>query len=349
MSTKTPLTPGDSEFTWKPSVEEDDTIRLLAEYDAGHPQRYRLADMYYEGLRIANDRGHRDALAAAAHCFRELMEKFERTNSVRTSPDSLGDRCRTLRDSWAKCMCSPRYAKKTGEWRGQIDNRLRSYLAKTKKFFEDFENDFPTVQIQAERLPLIVDGTWGTIPRIQRERHAEQWRDIRENFEEVSHHRPDAEVLSFPQWVSGLNTLLWTMLRPLSSKDMDRLDGLITTAEADPSFESAKLLISGIKTVRQHRYVFRKLESGELIPYLKKAGAFERPERSVKIGGREEPPDWPPSRYLVKMCPKYSEWVRDIFLDLLPIENERVYEDMIDAAVKMHPKVAADLIRGTLK
>lgn len=95
---------------------------------------------------------------------------------------------------------------------------------------------------------------------------------------------------------------------------------------------------------RNHFYT--SLEDPGWIDILDRAGKFSKipePHKDTKGEAIIIPP-WPESRYLVKMAPLVPEKVLRILLSIPKTENERVYFDIIDAALAMPADLAAKLV-----
>jgi hypothetical protein len=101
----------------------------------------------------------------------------------------------------------------------------------------------------------------------------------------------------------------------------------------------------------QARYFFDRLTNPEWIQVLRERGLFRKPapaDRNEEKGTISFPP-WPPSRYLARMASERPELVRDVFLQMDRSDNLSVYEDMVDAALRMQPNAGARLASSVLE
>jgi hypothetical protein len=115
-----------------------------------------------------------------------------------------------------------------------------------------------------------------------------------------------------------------------------------------PSRETVRKAVAAIKRPADYQYFFDRLQSPGWIEPLRQEGFLRRPPEAEREGGYIRFPQWPESRYLVRMASLEPELVASVFLDMEDTENARVQEDAIDAALAMPPAVAARLVPRAL-
>jgi hypothetical protein len=115
-----------------------------------------------------------------------------------------------------------------------------------------------------------------------------------------------------------------------------------------PSRETVRKAVAAIKRPADYQYFFDRLQSPGWIEPLRQEGFLRRPPEAEREGGYIRFPQWPESRYLVRMASLEPEHVASVFLDMEDTENVRVQEDAIDAALAMPPAVAARLVPRAL-
>lgn len=118
-----------------------------------------------------------------------------------------------------------------------------------------------------------------------------------------------------------------------------------------PTTEQVASAIALLGQAAQARYFFDRLKNPEWIQVLGERGLFRKPapaDRNEEKGTISFPP-WPPSRYLARMASERPELVRDVFLQMDRSDNLSVYEDMIDAALRMPPNAGATLARRVVE
>lgn len=90
-------------------------------------------------------------------------------------------------------------------------------------------------------------------------------------------------------------------------------------------------------------YFFERLESPDWIEPLWNNGFFRNPEPAERTGDSIRFPIWPESRYLARMAKKDPKLVRQVVLEIPATDNERVHEDLLEAATQMPPNIAKDI------
>ncbi len=100
------------------------------------------------------------------------------------------------------------------------------------------------------------------------------------------------------------------------------------------------------KGYAQYQYFFDRLNSPSWLDALLLAGFFKAPPVPVRDGQWINFPQWPESRYLVRMAhlPDAQETVLKIALQIPASENSRVHDDIADIALALRPAQAAKLI-----
>lgn len=90
-------------------------------------------------------------------------------------------------------------------------------------------------------------------------------------------------------------------------------------------------------------YFFGKLVSPEWIKPLSDEGFFRDPPPAERLGDLVRFPVWPQSRYLARMARKEPELVHDVLLEIPSSDNQRVHEDLLEAATEMPPNIGKDI------
>ena len=112
-----------------------------------------------------------------------------------------------------------------------------------------------------------------------------------------------------------------------------------------PDQETSKLLAVARRTPSNLRYFFEHLDDPGWIDVLEGEGFFASPVAAERTEDDEGTwlrfPDWPASRYLVRVASAAPERVAQVLRALPETDNVRVHEDMIEAAQQM-PAAWAD-------
>jgi tetratricopeptide (TPR) repeat protein len=116
--------------------------------------------------------------------------------------------------------------------------------------------------------------------------------------------------------------------------------------------DTSKLLAVARKTPSNLRYFLERLDDPEWIGLLEREGFFASPpdveQSEDDEGAWLRFPDWPASRYLVRMANATPQHVAQVFLELPATDNIRVHEDIIEAAQQMPAEWADRLASAEL-
>jgi hypothetical protein len=100
------------------------------------------------------------------------------------------------------------------------------------------------------------------------------------------------------------------------------------------------------KGYAEYTYFFEQLSSPAWLRPLEDRGRFRLPPPPIREGQYIRFPEWPESRYLVRMAriPEAQETVLRIALAIPASENSRVHDDLADIALSMQPSQSAALV-----
>lgn len=194
-------------------------------------EKQRLVEMVV-GIWRAVERNHTpETIVQIAHSARELMEKTLRYYTDKVSPEyRLGDQVQKLHASYVK-MCK-REGSAKDSWRGDIGKYLSVWLSEVDTFFTDYKQSRPQndeqVMAFAQKTNLApVPIPDATIKQIQQE-----WKYLRDYFNNVAHHRSDAPSSEDIQIRLGqLVDLLASVMSTQPVPAMKKLDDLIREGE----------------------------------------------------------------------------------------------------------------------
>lgn len=107
--------------------------------------------------------------------------------------------------------------------------------------------------------------------------------------------------------------------------------------------ELLKRVKDSIKTAADSQYFFDNLGSARWVLPLREAGYFRDPPGSVDKGDSISFPVWPQSRYLARIADQDPQSVIEVIRDIPDIGNPRIYEDLVDASLKLPAELANTL------
>jgi hypothetical protein len=100
------------------------------------------------------------------------------------------------------------------------------------------------------------------------------------------------------------------------------------------------------KGYAEYAYFFEQLKSPDWLRPLEDRGRFRLPPPPIREGQYIRFPEWPESRYLIRMAriPEAQETVLRIALAIPATENSRVHDDLADIALSLPPQQSARLV-----
>lgn len=116
-----------------------------------------------------------------------------------------------------------------------------------------------------------------------------------------------------------------------------------------PTREHVQEALSKIKTSADYEYFFDRLSTPDWIDPLRESGIFSSPAAARKEGGGTWFPNWPPSRYLVRVAAEAPEKVAAVIADIPETDNVRIHEDFVDAALAMPAEIAESLLQPAIR
>lgn len=113
-----------------------------------------------------------------------------------------------------------------------------------------------------------------------------------------------------------------------------------------PTAEQIGRAVALLSHREHHRHFFDRLENPEWLLALKEKGFFSSPPEPIREESRGTVafPVWPESRYLARMAKHAPDTVFGILSQIPDTENIRVHDDLVDAALALPPKLAAELV-----
>jgi hypothetical protein len=110
-----------------------------------------------------------------------------------------------------------------------------------------------------------------------------------------------------------------------------------------PTREQVRAILGRIRRGSDAAFFFRELSSPDWIGPLRDEGLFESPPMPIVEGDLVSYPDWPAARYLERMASQAPEQVLEVIQGVPDVENPRVYDAFVEAALEMPPEIASHL------
>ncbi len=189
-----------------------------------------LGDMYMGCLwaLLPNASGRNpEHMIHAAHSLREIIEKLHRHYDFPIPSYKLNNSVRELTNQWLNLKEGSRDFDCSSDRIRLLPkktlNKLRVFLKKLCKFFEDFNAAYPTFETSAMRLLYSLDPRSDEFPKPILDSNIEEWKRYRKWFNDIAHHRnKDVEedefreqLFRFEVFLSGLITPSYTRINEL--------------------------------------------------------------------------------------------------------------------------------------
>lgn len=212
---------------WELSGVQRVILRSLAD------TKSQLSEMYAGALQVLQS-DNRDRYALAAHNLRELMEKLPTyvdvpstgTGGTSRAPKPLNAQVREFHDHWKSVASGLESAT-------EITSRLRTFLRRTREFFEYFEASFPKRRELTTAALRKLDQSETPLPGPIEMHRVVLWDKYREFFLSIAHHGKVCPGDEFMQWLQAFENFLVDFIAPRTFDDFAVIDVLIEEAEKD--------------------------------------------------------------------------------------------------------------------
>jgi hypothetical protein len=161
--------------------------------------------------------------------------------------------------------------------------------------------------------------------------------------------RPDDQFRLFWERMQEIWYTVLTRFETRFTNSFSLMDRLLKKNQ--PTKEDVGTLRDGVpNTVVAYEYFFSKMTDARWLSPLSKKGFFAHPPGpETDEDGTVRVPPWPQASLLARMADKDPEMIKQIILDIPSTENVRMHEAAAEAAQKMHPQLAAELVPKALE
>ncbi len=303
-------------------------------------EEYRLGDWYLGALYALENPYNPDRISQAAQSLRELIEKLPRVvreSDVQSPPFS--SKRQQIRERFLKDTI--RY--KDG-WKGEkIDARLDKTLKSIDEYLQLSQQ--PTrkekIQIAIVNIDPMAGQMGENIQKQKRDALHGLW-NIMEGF---AHHRSNKEEdeQNFRVHLATLEQMVYDLLAPITSKDQDEIQTILNRPE-HPEADAATLYKLISRRGANYVYFFTHAADSYWIPHLKNKGFFRDPPKAeYSSDDYVNLPFWPEIQYLNRVCESAPDEVLQLVQELPAVDNPRVYENILDIALKFEGTRSAKL------
>lgn len=193
-----------------------------------------LSKMYLGAHTVLCQSNNPERYIHAAHSLREIIEKLPLYLEIskKKKGASLKDKCINLVACWnSKALKSS--ANNDGEFQGEIDNKLCSFMREFAKFIEWFKNDNPSRKDEKRKLLRELDGYGIPMPNEIEKNRVNQLDAYQGYFTGVSHHNKSVVSEEFDSYLYHFELFLLDIFVPRTFEKHEEIDDLIVLGEAD--------------------------------------------------------------------------------------------------------------------
>ena len=317
---------------------------VLAALQSKETEEYPLSRWYLGALYALENPHNPDRVSQAAQSLRELVEKLPRVVREMDAQGTAFDFAGMRRDINARLLKDKeRYPE---GWKGQgIDSRLDKTLRKVERYVE--LNRQPTRKEQMQRAVTDIDPMVDQLDRGVREAKRNHLHDLWQRLEGFAHHKRNPDVEKFRESMEILERTVFDLLAPITAQDQQEIQSILALSErSEGDVERMLELIE--RRGANFAFFFQRVDDVSWLSILSERGYFAHPPNAEPTGdGRVGFPLWWPIRYLATVSTDDPDAVIELVLRLPKVDNPRVYEDILDTAlrlrgeqsVKLQPKV----------
>lgn len=305
-------------------------------------KEYRLGDWYLGALYALKNHNNPDRISQAAQSLRELMEKLPRIVRAGDVHIYTPNFQEMRREIFARLVDDKiRYEE---AWREKaIDAKLEKTITKTYRYME--LNQQPTrkeqIQIAIREIDPMADQMGVDIQNRKRDAFHSLWNQL----ERFSHHQinNDVDQQKFTVHLAALEQMVYDLLAPITAQDQDEIQTILNQPEhSEADAVTLYKLIS--RRGANYVYFFTHAADPYWIPHLKNKGFFRNPPSAeYSSDGYVHLPFWHEIQYLNRVCEAAPEEVLQLVQELPAVDNPRVYESILEIALKLEGVRSAKL------
>ncbi len=325
------------------SARQQDVVQSLRSRET---ERYPLSRWYLGALYAVSEKNNSDRYSQAAHSLRELIEKLPLV--IHESDFQIGgyDVTSHRRDIYNRLQKDRiRYA---DGWSSQvIDPQLSNTLRKVEVYFQNVQK--PSRRERIQKLVARVDPLADQLDRRIQESKLEKIHQLSQELVQIAHHRRTSMASGLKECPRSLEAIILDLLAPITAQDQMEIQSILS--QTCRSNEDVDRLLDLIRR-RGANYVFffRHAHDTSWISLLNERGYFGIPPDAEELGdGQLSFSNWWPIIYLSRVSNEAADEVADIVLALPQTDNPRVYNYILEIALKVPGQVSTRLLPKLLE
>ena len=222
---------------------------------------------------------------------------------------------------------------------------LDKTLRKVERYLE--QNRQPTRKEQLQRAVTNLDPLLDQLDGGVREAKRQLLHGLWKSLEGFAHHQRNPDIAEFTECLRTLERAVFDLLAPITVQDQQEIQSILALPDrSEQDIERLLFLIE--RRGANFAFFFERANDASLLPILSARGYFSHPLKAEPVGdGRVSFPPWWPIHYLAKVSEAAPDKVIELVLQLPKVDNPRVYDNILDIAlrlpgeqsVKLKPKV----------
>ena len=325
------------------SARQQDVLQSLR---SSETERYPLSRWYLGALNTVSDKHNSDRFSQAAHSLRELIEKLPLVIHESDVQVGMYDVTSHRRDIYNRLQKDRiRYA---DGWSSQvIDPQLSNTLKKVENYFKSVQR--PSRREKIQKSVASVDPLVHQLDKSIQESKLDQILQVWQELEQIAHHRRTPQASEFEESLRSLEAIILDLLAPKTAQDQNEIQSILSqTCRSNEDVDRLLDLIQ--RRGANYAFFFRHAHATSWISLLKERGYFSTPPNSEELGdGRLSLSNWWPIIYLSRVSDKAPDEVADIVLALPQTDNPRVYNYILEIALKVPGQVSIRLLPKLLE
>ncbi len=313
---------------------------VLAALKSKETDEFPLSDWYLGALYALENPHNPDRVSQAAQSLRELVEKLPRVVQAMDAHGAAFDFVGMRRGIAARLSKDKgRYAE---GWKDKvIDSRLDKTLRKVDGYLE--QNRQPTRKEQMQRAVADIDPMVDQLDSGIRKEKQNRLYALWQKLEGFAHHKSTPDVEKFRECLETLEITVFDLLAPITAQDQHEIQSILELSDRSES-DVERMLSLIERRGANFAFFFKCANDASWLPILSERGYFCHPPNAEPTGdGRVNFPSWWPIHYLAKMSDHAPDEVIELVLQLPKVDNPRVYDDILDIALRLHGEQSAKL------
>lgn len=306
-----------------------------------------LAKNYEGAIKVYNTQSIPNRIKLSAHSIREMMKEIPKylNAPLHTSDRKLGDVFDDLKDVWDRFYKSDIFLTEP-PWNEETILKFR----KSAKECQDIIEAGTAILIKRSHRTrsmvrdFVVQSNTISTPSLVEDNLISLWLKVFDDFVEVAHGKSVNEN-EYMEMVCSFESILLNLIRPRPLENIEKLSQIIQEGEIHPTREIVRRALPLLCGQPEHKYFFENINSLDWLEPLEQEKAFLQPEDIIKSDDGVNLPYWPPAKYLIKVAAKKPKKVLNIILKVPAVENTRIHEDFVEAAIIMPPDISVKICK----